>query len=62
MGGAILICIFYTICVHLGIKSDFRCKVFKYANSCSEKYSRKPPTPPQHRPEPQKYMYMYSNI
>ena len=30
----------------LGIKSDFRCEVFKYAKICSEKYSHKAPPPP----------------
>ena len=32
--------------IRLGLKSDFRCEVFKYANICSEKYSHKPPPSP----------------
>ena len=42
----------YNCRVRLGIKWDFRCEVFKYEKSCTEKY-RQNPSPPRHPPWPQ---------
>ena len=35
----------YNGLVRLGIKYDFRCKVFKYVKPCAEKYPHKLPPP-----------------
>ena len=51
----------YNDLVRLGIKSDFRCKVFKYVKPCAKKYSHKLP-PPATLENPEKkieYIYIY---